>query len=1041
MKRCYTVMLLSLLALQGCILSQGPEPSDLKPELENPAVVGINKLPARASFFAFESETLAKANNKHQSKNFLSLNGLWKFNWVRDPSDRPENFYQVAFNDSSWPELAVPANWELNGYGIPIYVNPSFPFNMDNPTPPDIPNGYNPVGSYRKTVTLSEQWQGQNIYIHLGAVKSAFYIWVNGKQVGYSQGSKLPAEFDITQFVHPGENIIALEVYRWSDGSYLEAQDFWRISGIERDVYLYATPKSQIKDYTVTAALDTSYKDGLFDLALDFSELASQTATVSVQLADLHGQTLYTASKPANDNSHFNHTITDVAQWSAEHPNLYNLQITLAEGDNTLQVIRSKVGFRTSEIRGGQLLINGKPVLLKGVNRHEHDPITGHVISEASMIEDIKLMKQNNINAVRTSHYPNDPRWYELTDQYGLYVVDEANVESHGLGYGERSLAKKKAWQHAHLERIERMFERDKNHPSIIIWSLGNEAGDGVNFQAAYQWMKHQDKTRPVQYERAEEAAHTDLVVPMYSRVEQLIEYAQSKPYRPLIMCEYAHAMGNSMGNLTDYWDTIREYPSLQGGFIWDWVDQGLLVQENGERYFAYGGDFGPEGTPSDNNFLNNGLVMPDRRPSPALEEVKKVYQNIWLRMTDQSSKQFELHNEFTFTDLSSVALHWQVIANGVVVEQGIIEELSSEPSTKTTITIPFSTEMKAGVEYFINASFKLKGAQPFLAIAHELAKDQIALSNPHATIVGEQGQHSEGLLSFDKSKATITGHNGAERFTVRFNLESGALDSYTIADNELMLKPLVPNFWRPITDNDYGAGIHNKLGIWRDAWKNARLTDFNWISVSDNKIIAKADYQLLAGANYSSTYSIYADGMVEVDNSFTVGTAKALPVLPKFGMTMQLPATFTQLKWYGRGPHESYFDRKLSALVGIYQSTVAEQYHPYIRPQEVGNKTDVRWLEITNEEGFGLAIEGEGLLNMSALNYTLAELGLGADNIKKQKHAGQIHARDLVELDIDHQQMGLGSIDSWRSWPMKKYLLPAKSYQYTFRLRAISVK
>ncbi|MGO2333146.1 MAG: glycoside hydrolase family 2 TIM barrel-domain containing protein [Pseudoalteromonas nigrifaciens] len=1058
MKRCYAVMMISLLALQGCNFLERSAPpelqesavteismpkkvilSDLKPELEDPNVVGINKLPGRASFFAFESEELARANKIQQSQNFLSLNGLWKFNWVRDPSDRVKNFYEVDFNDSSWADFPVPANWEVNGYGIPIYVNPSYPFNMANPTPPYIPNGYNPVGSYRKQIIIDDKWQGKNIYIYLGAVKSAFYIWVNGEQVGYSQGSKLPAEFDITEFVRFGENTIALEVYRWSDGSYLEAQDFWRISGIERDVYLYATPKEQVKDFTVTASLDKEYVDGVFALAIDLSEQVTNSTKVDVVLTDSTGKAIFSESKLASDTTHFSHKIPKVAKWSAEQPNLYDLQITLGEADKNQQVIRSKVGFRTSEIKDGQLMINGKAILLKGVNRHEHDPVTGHVISEASMIEDIKLMKQHNINAVRTSHYPNDPRWYELADEYGLYVIDEANIESHGMGYGEQSLAKKKSWQHAHDERIERMVERDKNHPSVIIWSLGNEAGDGINFEKGYEWTRNNDKTRPVQYERAEHLPHTDIIVPMYPTVEDLTKYAQSNPSRPLIMCEYAHAMGNSMGNLTDYWDTIRQYQSLQGGFIWDWVDQGLLVEENGESYFAYGGDFGPEGTPSDNNFLNNGLVMPDRRPSPALQEVKKVYQNIWLSKSDKSINQFELYNEFDFTDLASVELQWQVIADGLVIENGTIEQLSAAPGSRTQLIIPFTSKIKPAVEYFLNASFKLKHAKPFLSKGYEIASEQIALANVDANIVRKHDVSATVPLLLDKRKATVTGQNGAQEFSLYFNSESGALDSFQIGGTELMLKPLVPNFWRPVTDNDYGAGIHNELGVWKDAWQSAKLTSFGWISVSEQKIVAKADYQLLGDASYSTTYTVYADGVIEVDNAFSPGAVQALPVLPKFGMTMQMPASFSQMQWYGRGPHESYLDRKASAFVGIHKGTVADQYHPYIRPQEVGNKTDVRWMELTNEQGTGLYIEGGSLLNMSALNYTLDELGLGDENVKKQRHAGQIKARNLVEVDIDHVQMGLGSINSWGAWPMEKYLLPAKSYQYSFRLRGIS--
>ncbi|MBD0833779.1 glycoside hydrolase family 2 TIM barrel-domain containing protein, partial [Aestuariibaculum sediminum] len=710
----------------------------LDPVIENPDVIKMNKLEARASFFPYSSLELAKERKLSKAENYLLLNGIWKFNYCESPELRPLDFYKQDFDISGWNSIKVPANWEVEGFGIPIYVNATYPFQKGKVTPPDIPDGHNPVGSYKRTFELPNNWEDKDVIIHLGAVKSAFYIWINGEKVGYSQGSKLPAEFNITNYVTPGNNSIALEVYRWSDASYLECQDFWRISGIERDVYLYARPQVQIADYFSKAGLVNNYTDGDFNLNLDLKNISSkkQKGTVEVILSK-SGQDVFTSSSEyeltenGDTDLLFTKIIKDVKSWSAETPELYELSIVLKDKKgNTLEAISRKLGFRTSEVKGGQYLLNGKPILFKGVNRHEHDPNTGHVISQEDMLKDIKIFKAFNINAVRTCHYPNDPYFYELCDRYGIYVVDEANIESHGMGYAlHKTLANNPLWLKAHLERVERMVERDKNHPSVIIWSLGNEAGNGYNFYKSYLLAKKLDSTRPTQYERAEHEWNTDLFVPMYDTPQGVEDYAKNEDFtKPLVQCEYAHAMGNSMGGFKEYWDLYEKYDKLQGGFIWDFVDQGIKTVKNGREIYAYGGDFGPEGTPSDNNFLNNGLVQPDRTPNPHIYEVKYVHQNVKFYENDLSKGLINIKNWYFFRNLSNYQLSWEVLENGKVVETGSIENIITKPQTERTIHIPYKTKFKSDAEYFLNINVQLKQNEPLLAVGYTIAYEQFQL-------------------------------------------------------------------------------------------------------------------------------------------------------------------------------------------------------------------------------------------------------------------------------------------------------------------------
>lgn len=1006
----------------------------LDPIVENPNVIEINKLPARASFFAFESQVLAENNDVSKSKNHLSLNGIWKFNWSKSPELRPQDFYKSDFSTEKWDDIKVPSNWEVEGFGIPIYVNASYPFQKGELAPPDIPDGYNPVGSYKRTFEVPAHWNGQELFIHLGAVKSAFYIWINGKKVGYSQGSKLPAEFNITNFVQPGTNTIALEVYRWSDGSYLECQDFWRISGIERDVYVYARPKVYIADFFVKAGLKNNYSDGTFNLDLNVNNIFEKTQKGSVSVAIVKdGNTLFSSEKKfkteANDINllNFNTTLENVLSWSAEIPELYQLNIVLKDKNRKVkEVISRKIGFRTSEINNGQFLVNGKAILFKGVNRHEHDPETGHVISREDMLRDVQIFKEYNINAVRTCHYPNDPYFYELCDEYGIYVIDEANIESHGMGYNlTRTLANDPKWLKAHMDRTERMIERDKNHPSIVIWSLGNEAGNGYNFYNTYLLAKEMDETRPTQYERAGLEWNTDLYVPMYATPKDVKKYAENDKWKKsLIQCEYAHAMGNSMGGFKEYWDLFEKYDKLQGGFIWDFVDQGIKTIKNGKEIYAYGGDFGPEGTPSDNNFLNNGLVQPDRLVNPHIYEVKHIHQNIKFYKNDLSKGIIDIKNWYFFRNLKNYKLNWEIIANGKVVEKGVLEDIKVAPQVTKAFKIPFQTKFSTGIEYFLNVKALLKEREPLLDANHEIAYEQFQLSIAEAIAPAKA---SAAISS--NSKADIIKVSGLN-FELSFNKASGILTSYIFNGKPLIEKGPQVNFWRAPNDNDYGARTQNKYREWKDAGKTEEIKTIikkiskSLIAITFTKNIFNGD------VIYTQTYTIDGNGIVKVSNDFKAIKGEHSNFF-KFGNEVVLPKTYKNITWYGKGPFESYSDRQHAAKVGLYKGTIEDQYFPYIRPQETGNKQGVRWVELTQNDGSGLKIYGEKPLNVSALNFSREDLDSGTK--KTQKHAGELTPRKEVYLNIDGFQQGLGSINSWGTLPLEKYRLTYKSYNYSY--------
>ncbi len=1042
---CTILMVATLMVMAAALNAQ------TKPEWQDPTIVEVNKEPAHATLFPYESRGLALEGAPAQSAYYQLLNGNWKFNWVERPAERPVDFYRENYDDSRWGTFPVPANWEFNGYGVPIYVNIPYEF-TDKPNPPEVPVDYNPVGSYRHRFNIPANWQGRRIFLHFGAVKSAFYLWVNGRKVGYSQDSKLPAEFDITEFARPGaENLLAIEVYRWSDGSYLECQDFWRISGIERDVFLWAAPATHLHDYFVQTDLDEQYRDATLTVDMNlkrYDENGPKGERMQLELLDAGGKQVFSenmdvAFEGAEKAFRFSRKVAGPKLWTAETPNLYTLLLHLQDGrGKTLEVIRQKVGFRELEIRGGQLLVNGQAVLFKGVNRHEHDPLTGHVISEESMIRDIELMKACNINAVRTCHYPNDPRWYELCDQYGLYLIDEANIESHGMGYDlDRTLANDPLWRPAHLMRVQRMVERDKNHPSVITWSLGNEAGNGVCMYAAYEWLKGRDSSRPVQYERAQwgwgKTAifewNTDVLPPMYPNLEDMEAFVEKYPERPLIMCEYAHAMGNSVGGIKEYWDLIHSHPRMQGGYIWDWVDQAVYKEnEQGQQIFAYGGDFGPEGTPSDGNFLCNGLVQPGRKPNPHYWEVKKVYQDIHFRDVDAASGKVAVKNGYSFIGLDHTYLQWALLADGKTVESGRLDSPKLAPGEEKTVQIPLAAKRESGREYTLDLSFRTQSAGALLPAGHELAWEQFVLPGYQPAAVSPQ--KSAEPLSVQQADGRI--RVSGKGFQVVVDMASGLIQSYRLADGRELFGGMRPAFWRPPTDNDFGAQLQLKLKPWKTAFAEAPAPVINTTRKQEGPVEVAVLWKLLKGdAILMATYTVQPDGSVGVKMEMDAAAGNH-PMLPRFGMNLRMEKAFNQAEWYGKGPYESYWDRQYGARLGHYESTVAGLFYPYVRPQETGNRAGVRWFRIRDGQGGGIEVQAPAPFNFSALHFLDEDLDPGDQ--KTQQHAAELKERNLTSVDIDFQQMGVGCINSWGAWPLPQYRLPYQDYSFEFLIRPL---
>lgn len=995
-------------------------------EWQNPAINAVNRAPMHTNYFAYESLDAAKSGVKENSSNFMTLNGTWRFNWVRDAESRPTDFWKVKYDDSKWNDMQVPGVWEINGYGDPIYVNVGYAWrgHFQN-NPPSVPTKDNHVGSYRKEIVVPESWEGKDIIAHFGSVTSNIYLWVNGKYVGYSEDSKLEAEFDLTKYLKPGKkNLIAFQTFRWCDGTYLEDQDFFRFSGVGRDCFLYARSKKRIEDIRVTPTLDNEYKNGSLQVKLSLKG----KAPVTLELLDANGKQV--ASTKANGDGTYNMDVKNPYKWSAENPYLYTLKATM-QGNN--EIIPINVGFRKIELKGAQVLVNGKAVLFKGVNRHEMDPDAGYVVSPERMLQDIKIMKEHNINAVRTCHYPDNNLWYDLCDKYGLYVVAEANVESHGMGYGKETLAKNPSYAIPTMERNQRNVQRVFNHPSVIFWSLGNEAGDGPNFEAAYKWIKNEDNSRPVQYEQARLKDHTDIFCSMYYDYNGMEAYGKrTDATKPLIQCEYSHAMGNSVGGFKEYWDLIRKYPNLQGGFIWDFVDQSIRWQKNGVTVYAYGGDFNKTDA-SDNNFCDNGLIGPDRIPNPHAAEVAYYYQNIWTTPANLAAGEINIYNENFFRDLSAYYIDWEVLANGKVVRTGRVDNINVAPQQTGKITLDLGTTTN-NKEWLLNVAYKLKKAEGVLAAGTVISRDQLRLTQPLNTVMNLANVKSTNIAepkttikSDDANNLTVKGEN----FTIEFNKQNGFMNRYDANGLEMLNKgaQLTPNFWRAPTDNDFGAGLQKKF----EAWKNPgiKLTSLN-SKVESNQAIVVATYDMAnVAAKLTLTYVINNAGSVKVTQKMTADKDAKVSPMFRFGMQMQMPKTFSKIEYYGRGPGENYADRNNSEFIGLYRQNVADQFYSYIRPQENGNKTDIRWWKQINMGGNGLKFVSEAPFSASALNYTIESLDDGDG--KDQRHSPEVTPADFTNLCIDKAQMGLGCVNSWGAWPRAEYMLPHGDYEFTF--------
>lgn len=1011
---------------------------------QNPNIFGINKKEQNSFFIPYSSSVEAMEDVWENSPYYKSLNGTWKFNWAESPKNSPKSFYKTSFDDNNWEDITVPGNWELQGFGIPIYIESTYPFPKNLPF---VDENYNPVGSYRTTFEISEKWEERQVILHFGAVRSAMYVWVNGEMVGYSEGSKTPAEFNITEFLDDEVNTLAVQIFRWSDGSYIEDQDFWRLSGIDRDVFLYSTANVCVEDIWTIADLDDEYKNGELKLRVrikNYDDLPNYDYKLVFNLYNQLDQPIFRNSGLLNFNvneedvyeTFIKKDIDSPDKWSAENPNLYKLVVTILDDDGErLDVISTEIGFRRVEVKDSQLHINGKPIYIKGVNRHEHDPVTGHYVTRESMFKDIKLIKQFNMNAVRTSHYPNDPYWYKLCNKYGLYVVDEANIESHGMGYDpDSALANNSLWGDAFEERTKRMFERDKNNPSIIIWSLGNESGKGVNFERTYFWLKDRDSTRLVQSEDAELEFYTDIYAPMYKTIPFISEYADSSRSRPLILCEYAHAMGNSLGGFKDYWDTFKKYPLLQGGFIWDWVDQGITKRnEDGEFYYAYGGDFGPPDVLSGKNFCINGIVNPDRKPNPHAWEVKKVLQPISFDTVSTTPLVINVKNEFDFNSLLNYYITWKVKGNLKTIASGRFNLGYILPQNSKSFDLNMiEFDPKPGVEYFLDMSVKVLEGDEVYPNDFEIAKEQILLpfyNEPALT-------STEGMGKLDVVETVntilVTGGN----FVYKFSKRSGNFISMKHYGREFLLRGLIPNFWRPPTDNDYGGELVQAVKYWRYAGENRMVQDINVKSKGTSKVIIDVNMILPNEfATVSTRYSVIGTGDVLVDYKFIPKT-DSIPMLPRIGMKMNLPRRFSNLTWMGRGPQENYWDRKTSSHIGVYDRPVSEQYYPYIRPQENGYKTDVRWFLLSDDNGFALLIQGDPHICFNAQNYLQEDFDSG--NEKQQRHSIDVSDKNLIQLTVDYKQMGLGGDTSWgeRAWPNEQYRLLPKEYTYSFRMK-----
>lgn len=1030
----------------ACLAVLSAEAQKDKPWWLDPEVNEVNTMAPRAAFFAYETENLAKADQKARSERYLSLEGKWKFNFSKDHDKAPRDFYSLKYDDSQWTDFPVPGILELNGYGDAIYSNNGYPWRTQfRPEPPFVEERNNYTGSYRKMVTVPADWKGERIYLHVGSATSNLMVWVNGKFVGYSEDSKVSAEFDLTKYLTPGkENLIAMQVMRWCDGSYLEDQDFWRFTGIAREVYLYARPQAHIADLFITPDLVNNYQDGTLEVKLN--AVGAKGETVMFSLKDKEGKEVaaQTAKVGGNGEVKVNFDIKNPLKWTAETPNLYTLYTTLMDGKQVAEVVPQRVGFRKVEIKNAQVLVNGQPVLFKGANRHELDPVTGYVVSMDRMLEDIRVMKELNINAVRTCHYPNDPRWYELCDIYGIYMVAEANIESHGMGYGDKTLAKEPTYEKAHLERNESNIKIYKNHPSIIFWSVGNEAGYGPNFEKAYDLVKAYDPSRPCQYEQAGQNGKTDIFCPMYYDYGGCDKYSQGDNPRPLIQCEYAHAMGNSMGGFKEYWDMVRKYPKYQGGFIWDFVDQGLRVKnKQGKTIYAYGGDFGRYPT-SDHNFNCNGIINPDRKPNPHANEVRYYYQNIWATAKDLKVGEVEVYNENFFKSLDDVELQWTLESEGKVLANGR-NALDIPAQQKRVVKLDgYSLPADVKGEVVLNLDFVLKKAEPMLDAGYAVAREQFVV-NPYtfptmeSVLAVTSGKYDTRKVEKEEKVAWVT--LSAGNTSVTFNHWNGWID-YLDVDGKPMLEEgyaITPDFWRAPTDNDYGAGTQRKL----HAWKNPEMK-MKSFKVVENEGKADKGVEVVydmpsVEATLTMTYTLTPAGELVVNEAMTVNKdAKHKPELMRYGMQLVMPKAYNMLTYYGKGPGENYIDRNNGDRLGVYDAKVADQYWGYVRPQESGNKTEVRYWQVKDENGKGLEFYSFAPMECSTLNYLASDLDDGWDKNAHQSHSGDLTPRDFSVVKLAVRQRGLACVNSWGAIPLEQYRMPYQDYSFTYVIRPL---
>ena len=1009
-----------LLLSIACLVALPMLAADKTPVWKDPSVNQVNREPRRAHFFAFENSDKARGD-KSASARYLSMEGMWKFCFVKDHQNAPKDFYALKYDDSKWVDFPVPGLFEINGYGDKTYKNMGYAWctTFEN-NPPYIGETNNYTGSYRRTFDLPADWKGQEVFFHVGSATSNLFLWVNGRYVGYSEDAKVAAEFNITKYLKPGRNLIAMQVMRWCDGSYLEDQDFWRFTGIAREVYLYATPKVHIQDITI----GQDYADGKGLLDVDV-KVAGGKADVEATLYDAEGNKVTEGLKA---------TVENVKPWTAETPYLYMLELQLKQGDKVLEVVRKQVGFRHIEIRGGQLLVNGQPILIKGADRHELDPDGGYVVSVERMIQDIRIMKQLNINAVRTCHYPDDPRWYDLCDEYGIYLTAESNLESHGMGYKEKTLAKNEAFAKMHIERQEGNVITYKNHPSIIVWSLGNEAGYGPNFERAYDWVKAYDKTRPCQFEQARQNGKTDIFCPMYLGYEDCVKYAQGDNPRPLIQCEYAHAMGNSMGGFKEYWDIIRKYPKYQGGYIWDFVDQGLRDKSavTGKEIFTYGGDYGRYPA-SDYNFNCNGIIAPDRRLNPHAYEVGYYYQNVWITEKNLKEGQFEVYNENFFKNIDDLELVWTIRRHS-----GTIDVSGIAPQQRKLIT---DAELKATVarvlehhpdaEVLVNFEFRSREAQSLIDKGQVLARQQFCIQPYQFPDLSKEvktpGIAKEETVSYLKLTAAGT--------TLTIGKWSGLIDYLDVDGKPMLLDrhSILPEFWRAPTDNDYGARFQERFAVWKSPEMKLKELD-----VEDNG--AEATFELPAvKATLKLTYTLTAEGEVIIRQQLDADDEAKVAPMFRYGMQLQMPQAYNSVKYYGRGPVENYCDRHDSEFLGVYEAKVADEYFPYVRPQESGNHTDVRWFRVLDAEGKGLEFYAGAPIEVSALNYLTEDLDDGPVKDKAiGRHSGDLVERPLTQVHIQQRQMGLGCVNSWGAWPREEYMLPYRDYDFTYVIKPV---